>query len=94
MRQLTSKQKKLLNDYITTSLNHMPCGKDVREEAFWCTFCHKCHTCPYQRIRSMSWQANELPTEVYKQLKAINDTEILYQEITRYVVDHVAKITL
>lgn len=32
-------------------------------------------------------EPNDLPKEVYAELERINDTEILYQEINRYISD-------
>ena len=52
MRQLTKKQKKILDKYI-----------DAR-------------------------RLEELPTGVYEQLEKINDTEILWSEVNRYLNDN------
>jgi hypothetical protein len=52
MRQLTKKQKKILDNYINAR------------------------------------RLEELPTGVYEQLEKINDTEILWSEVNRYLNDN------
>ena len=52
MRQLTKKQKKILDKYINAR------------------------------------RLEELPTGVYEQLEKINDTEILWSEVNRYLNDN------
>ena len=55
MRQLTSKQKKLLDQW---------------------------------RINQIFKDADDIPTHQWAQLQEINDTEILYQEVNRYLNDN------
>jgi hypothetical protein len=72
MRNLTAKQKKIIDTYINSQ---------ITKENTW------------EREQSVFkgnlnyLDADCLPSELYAQIEAINDTEILYQEVNRYMED-------
>lgn len=74
MRQLTAKQKKLLDNWIESQ-------KDNSDLA----------DAPFTNNR-YSLGVDDLPIDIYEKLENINDTEILYQEVDRYVYDQSNKI--
>jgi len=38
-----------------------------------------------------SWSSDNLPSELWEKLQLINDTEILWQEVNRFVRDNIDK---
>jgi len=72
MRALTASQKKLIDKFMVENTN----PKDS-----------------FERINSVFTEgrhhldADDLPTELFTKLIQINDTEILYQEVDRYMGD-------
>jgi hypothetical protein len=60
MRQLTSKQKKLIDKWFATRQNDLPYGG-----------------------------IKDLPDDLWAELEEINDTEILYQNVDRYILDKI-----
>jgi hypothetical protein len=72
MRRLTARQKKVIDTYINSQ---------ITEENTW------------EREQSVFkgdknfLDADDIPSEIYAKIEAINDTEILYQEIDRYMND-------
>jgi len=68
MRDLMSKQKKLLDQWYQKN---------------WIKI--------QERGGGLWWEPSDdaFSADLYEQLQAINDTEILYQNITRYIVDKI-----
>lgn len=72
MRQLTPAQKKLISQYVNSQVN-------------------KANT--FERMQSVfkggkhALDIDDLPNEIYDKIQKLNDTEILYQEINRYMND-------
>ena len=77
MRDLTAKQKKILNNFIQSQLNKE--GSWEREISLFKGGRH-------------FLDADDLPSEIYAEIEAINDTEILYQNVDRYLGDECFKI--
>jgi len=77
MRKLTAKQKKLIDTYINSQLN-----KENTWEREISLF----------KVGLTFLDIHSLPSELYAQIEAINDSEILYQEIDRYMEDQCQKI--
>lgn len=75
MRQLTAKQKKILDQFVedcsVTESNYIG-GSDFR-----------LLNGRYTNIL----EASDLPNDIWELLIKINDTEILYQEVGRYLMD-------
>lgn len=74
MRQLTSKQKKVLDTFFESQKN----------EAF--------KDAPFAGISPFKGgkrvlMVDDLPTDIYTQLEKINFSEILHQEVDRYLMD-------
>lgn len=77
MRQLTAKQKKILDKFITdckaTPEQKLIYGSDFMNP--W----------TYHPMDIVT--ADDLHDDIWAQLQRINDTEILYQEVDRYLQD-------
>jgi len=72
MRQLTAKQKKLINEFINSQIT--PPNTWEREQSIF-------------KDNKNYLDVEDLPSEIYAKIEAINDTEILSQEINRYMYD-------
>jgi heme oxygenase len=72
MRNLTAKQKKILDKFIQSQLNKQ--GTFEREMSLFKGGKH-------------FLDIDDLPSEIYAEIEAINDTEILYQNVDRYLGD-------
>ena len=78
MRQLTVKQKKVLDEFIVS--------QTVSVNDRW-----KNNDAPFKG-GSFGLDVEDLPVEIFDKLEKINDTEILYQEVNRYLSDESFKI--
>ena len=78
MRNLTVKQKKLMTDFITSQLTEI--NTFARTQSF------------FKNGKSIL-SASDLPPELYQKIESINDTEILYQNIERFMCDESFKIS-
>jgi hypothetical protein len=72
MRQLTAAQKKLLNKFIKSQLH----PKDSFEAS----------QAPFKGSKHIL-TGEDLPSEIYAEIERLNDTEILWQEVNRYLED-------
>jgi hypothetical protein len=72
MRQLTAKQKTLIDGFITSQIT--PPNTWEREQSVF-------------KGNKNYLDIEDLPSEIYAKIEAINDTEILSQEISRYMGD-------
>jgi hypothetical protein len=72
MRKLTSKQKKLIKEYVESQIN--PKGTFEREISVFKEGKHHL-------------DADDLPSELYAEIEAINETEIHYQNVEHYMND-------
>ena len=79
MRQLTSKQKKVLDKFIVS--------QTVPVEDRWTN-----NDAPFKGGNFVLDIEDSLPPEIMDELEKINDTEILYQEVNRYLSDQSFKI--
>ena len=70
MRKLSSKQKKLIREFMETQVN--PKGTFEREISLFKEGKH-------------FLDADDLPTELYVEIEEINDSEVLYQNIEHYM---------
>ena len=77
MRNLTSKQKKLIKQFVESQIN--PKGTFEREISVFKQGKHYL-------------DADDLPSELYAQIEAINETEIHYQNVERYMNELCDKI--
>jgi hypothetical protein len=77
MRQLTSKQKKILDKFIADNTN----AKNSIER----------YSSVFSNGRHLL-NEEDLPAELYAEIEKINDTEILWQEINRYMTDKCSEI--
>ena len=77
MRKLTSKQKKLIKDYVVSQIN--PRGTFEREMSVFKEDKHYL-------------DADDLPAELYAEIEAINETEIHYQNVNHYMEELCNKI--
>lgn len=74
MRQLTAKQKKVLDNFILSQI--------VPVEDRW-----QNRGAPFKGGAFVLDVEDNLPPEIFAELEKINDTEILYQEVNRYLSD-------
>lgn len=77
MRGLTAKQKKILDNFIQSQLNKV--GTWERETSLFKGGKH-------------FLDIDDLPSEIYAEIEGINDTEILSQNVDRYLSDECFKI--
>ena len=80
MRQLTAKQKKLLDKFIQDST--------IPKAERWDSNCFN-----VKGTKTPTLGFDDISTQLYFDLIRINDTEILHQEIERYMRDQTTKIT-
>ena len=72
MRKLTSKQKKLIKEYVYSQIN--PKESFEREISVFKEGKH-------------FLDADDLPSDLYAEIEAINETEIHYQNVEHYMND-------
>jgi hypothetical protein len=77
MRNLTSKQKNLIKQFVESQIN--PLGTFEREISVFKEGKHYL-------------DADDLPSELYAQIEAINETEIHYQNVEHYMNELCDKI--
>ena len=76
MRQLTVKQKKRIDKWI-----------DQEKNIVDGVIAH-----PPFKNRGYNLDVEDMPSEIFDELVRMNDTEILYQEVNRYVMDKCSEI--
>lgn len=74
MRDLTVRQKALLNSFFESQKETNEIERMMHDNA------------PFKGGR-YGLSADDLPAEMFAKLEAMNDTEILYQNIDRYLSD-------
>ena len=77
MRNLTAKQKTLIDGFINSQIT--PANTWEREQSVF-------------KGNLNYLDVEDLPSEIYAKIEAINDTEILNQEISRYMNDKSTEI--
>ena len=77
MRQLTKKQKDILDKWVDSQTS-------TKDEVFMTGYTFK--------GGKYNLDINDLPPEIYAKLEEINDTEILWQEVNRYIGDKANEI--
>jgi hypothetical protein len=78
MRQLTAVQKKLIKNFIAKETH--PKGSFQRSQS------------PFRGNKTML-TIDDIPMSIYQQIEANNNTEILYQEVDRYICDESQNIS-
>ena len=71
MRNLTIKQKNILDNFIKSQIR-------INRDFYTSTFLNNC----------LSLNIDDLPSEIYNQLEKINNSEVLYQNVDRYLNDN------
>jgi hypothetical protein len=77
MRQLTKKQKNILDKWVNSQVNS-------EDDKFMTGFTFK--------QNKFGLDISDLPSEIYAKLEEINDTEILWQEVNRHIEDRATEI--
>lgn len=81
MRDLTAKQKKILDKWVNSQIEKDDTQKMIHDNA------------PFTRGR-YNLSIEDFPADLYNQLEEINDTEILYQNVDRYLQDKAYDISM